>query len=101
VERQLDASWRVLGIYRTSTGQMLGFARAVSDGVSLAYLADVFVIPPARGSGLGRMLVRAMVEDGPGSSFRWMLHTCDAHGLYADFGFVPPDGSYLERPSRR
>ncbi len=101
LERQLAASWRVVGVYQRSSGQMLGFARAVSDGVALAYLADVFAVPQARGRGFGRLLVKAMVDDGPGAGFRWMLHTSDAHGLYAGFGFAPADDSFLERPGRR
>jgi len=40
-----------------------------------------------------------MINRGPGADFRWMLHTATAHGLYERLGFVPPDGSYLERPS--
>jgi hypothetical protein len=39
-----------------------------------------------------------MIDRGPGSSFRWALHTEDAHGLYARFGFTKPDRTYLERP---
>jgi GNAT superfamily N-acetyltransferase len=78
---------------------MVGFARAVSDGMSLAYLADVFVLPEHRGRGLGTGLVAAMIEDGPGAGFRWMLHTADAHALYARFGFANPDHTYLERPA--
>jgi GNAT superfamily N-acetyltransferase len=98
VERQLDAAWRVLGVYHGASGAMVGFARAVSDGVSLAYLADVYVLAGHRGHGLGTALVRGMVEDGPGAAFRWMLHTRDAHPLYAKFGFRAPDATYLERP---
>lgn len=101
VERQLAGAWRVVGAYRDDTGAMVGFARALSDGVALAYLADVFVVPEARGTGLGTALVRAMIDDGPGADFRWMLHTADAHGLYRRFGFHEPDSTYLERPSGR
>jgi GNAT superfamily N-acetyltransferase len=79
----------------------VGFARAVSDGVALAYLADVYVEPTVRGRGLGVALVRFMVDGGPGAAFRWSLHTRDAHDLYARFGFAPPDGTYLERPATR
>ncbi|MGO9781026.1 MAG: GNAT family N-acetyltransferase, partial [Streptosporangiaceae bacterium] len=39
---------------------MVGFARALSDGVALAYLADVYVLEGHRGRGLGRALLRAM-----------------------------------------
>lgn len=98
LERQLNASWRVVGAYRTTDGALVGFARAVSDGVSFAYLADVFVLPETRGHGLGQALVQAMVEDGDGRAFRWMLHTADAHGLYAKYGFAAPDPMYMERP---
>lgn len=100
VERQLRTAWRVLGAYRRDTGAMVGFARAMSDGVSLAYLADLFVLDEARGNGIGKELVREMIDNGPGADFRWMLHTSDAHGLYERFGFRRPDDTYLERPGK-
>jgi GNAT superfamily N-acetyltransferase len=99
VEHQISGAWRIVGAYQAPA--MVGFARAISDGVSLAYLADVFVLPAHRGHGLGTGLVAAMIEDGPGAGFRWMLHTADAHSLYARFGFAAPDHTYLERPARR
>jgi GNAT superfamily N-acetyltransferase len=98
VERQVRGAWRVVGAYETATGAMVGFARAISDGVALAYLADVFVLPEHRGAGLGGRLVAEMIDHGPGAGFRWLLHTADAHGLYARFGFAPPDATFLERP---
>jgi GNAT superfamily N-acetyltransferase len=98
VERQIAGAWRVTAAYETASGRMVGFARAVSDGVSFAYLADVFVDPSARGGGLGVELVRFMVDRGPGQLFRWALHTRDAHSLYERLGFARPDDSYLERP---
>jgi GNAT superfamily N-acetyltransferase len=96
--RQIAAAWRVAGAY-DRTGVMVGFARAFSDGGS-AYLTDVYVLPGHRGAGLGKAIVRMMIEDGPGSGWRWMLHTSDAHGLYRQFGFAPADDRYLERPPR-
>jgi GNAT superfamily N-acetyltransferase len=97
-DAQVAASWRVVGVYEAQAGRMIGFARAISDGVAFAYLADVYVSPEARGHGLGRELVRAMIDQGPGAGFRWALHTADAHGLYRQFGFAPPNEAYLERP---
>jgi GNAT superfamily N-acetyltransferase len=93
---QVRGAWRVVGAY-ASDGAMVGFARAFSDGVSAAYLADVFVLPAWRGLGVGRRIVEEMVENGSGREFRWMLHTADAHALYADLGFAAANPTYLER----
>ena len=97
VERQVAGAWRVVAAY-DHAGRLVGFARAVSDGVGLAYLADVFVEAAHRGRGLGARLVEEMIERGPGRDFRWLLHTADAHGLYSRFGFGAPDHTLLERP---
>lgn len=97
-EKQFMASWRVVGAYERATGRLAGFSRAISDGVATAYLADVFVVQQARGSGLGKELVKTMIDRGPGKRFRWMLHTADAHGLYRQFGFADPSERYMERP---
>ena len=101
VEAQIDGAWRVVGVYEASTGSQIGFARAVSDGVNDAYLADVIVDRSARGRGAGKLLVQHMVDDGPGAQFRWTLFTADAHGLYARFGFVSPDATAMVRPGTR
>ncbi len=98
VEGQIRDAWRVVGAYRQHDGAMVGFARAFSDGYTLAYLADVFVDPAARGQGIGQALVEFMIEHGPGPHFSWMLHTRDAHGLYRRFRFAEPNGRFLERP---
>jgi GNAT superfamily N-acetyltransferase len=99
-DRQLVTAWRLVGAFRSS-GEMVGFARAVGDDVSFAYLADVYVLPELRGQGLGRAVVAEMVENGPGRDFRWMLHTADMAPLYAQFGFSAADPAVMERPSRQ
>jgi predicted N-acetyltransferase YhbS len=96
VERLVRESTRVVGLY--SDGRQVGFARAFSDRVAVAYLADVYVLPEHRGRGLGVELVREMVEHGPLAGVRWILHTRDAHDLYARFGFDRPSEQVLERP---
>ena len=101
VEQQLDSAWRIVGVYRSDTGAMIGFARAISDGAEFAYLSDVYIDQEFRGQGLGVELVATMIDRGPGASFRWTLHTSDAHGLYERFGFTQPDPRCLERPGTR
>lgn len=97
-ERLVREATRVVGLYRD--GRQVGFCRAVSDGVSFAYLADVYVLPGHRGRGLGIELVREMVEHGPFAAQSWILYTEDAHTLYAKLGFGPPGRKLLERPRR-
>ncbi|MDF2555587.1 MAG: family N-acetyltransferase [Microbacterium sp.] len=99
VETQIGNAWRVVGAYRSDTGEQVGFARAVSDGVGFAYLADVFVLETHRGHGLGKRLLQLMIDDGPGADMRWTLFTGDAHGLYRQFGFTEPDQSAMVRPA--
>jgi len=84
----IDASGHVVGLYKD--GQQVGFARAVDCGAAgFVYLADVYVLDEHRGHGLGVELVRHVVERGPYAERRWVLHTRDAHALYAKFGFGP------------
>ena len=97
VDAQIAASWRVVGAYGPD-GSQVGFARAFSDTVSLAYLADLYVLPDHRGHGLGHALTSAMIDEGPGQAMRWLLHTRDAHGMYATHGFAPADVTVMERP---
>jgi len=98
VERLVREAARVVGLYRGDG--LVGFARVVSDGVSITYLADVYVLSEFRGRGLGAELVREAVENGPHAGQRWMLHTTNAHGLYARFGFGSPSSRVMERPPR-
>jgi ribosomal protein S18 acetylase RimI-like enzyme len=88
VQRTVDGSTRVVGLY--DGNRQIGFARAVSDGVTVAYLADVYVLPAYRGRGLGLELVREIVEGGEPdwAEVRWLLHTADAQGLYRKIGFA-------------
>jgi GNAT superfamily N-acetyltransferase len=96
VERLVREAHRVVGLY--DDGRQVGFARGVTDGATIAYLADVYVLPGYRGRGLGVELVREMVENGPHAHVRWILHTKDAHDLYRKVGFGEPGPRLMERP---
>ncbi len=98
VEQTVAGSLRVLGLYRGA--DQVGFARAVSDGVTVAYLADVYVLESYRGRGLGVELVREIVNGGELGEMHWLLHTADATELYARLGFRPGPLRYplMERP---
>jgi GNAT superfamily N-acetyltransferase len=99
VERLVREADRVVGLYHD--GRQVGFCRAFTDGVTLAYLADVYVLPELRGRGLGVELVREMVDNGPYAALRWVLHTEDAHGVYRKLDFAEPGYKLMERAARR
>jgi N-acetylglutamate synthase-like GNAT family acetyltransferase len=81
---------------RDAAGEMRGFARVVTDKATFAYLCDVFICATTRGQGAGKALMGAIMEHPELQDLRrWMLATRDAHGLYAQYGFLP-----LENPER-
>lgn len=99
MDELVASAGRVVGLY-SPQGRQVGFARAVSDGHTVSYLADVYVLEEHRGRGLGLELVRFTVDEGPLAATKWLLHTRDMHRLYAKLGFVEPGERLLERPGR-
>lgn len=84
----IDGS-RNYGVY-ADTGVQVAYARVVTDGVTFAWLCDVFVDASMRGQGIGVALVDAVCADLGGLNLkRIALSTGDAHDLYRRFGFEP------------
>jgi len=84
-------------------GATIGFARVVTDAATFAYLADVFILPEHRGTGLGKRLVEGVLSDPRLSGLRrWVLRTGDAHDLYRRYGFevTPTPEVWMERAGR-
>lgn len=93
VETAIDHSL-CIGLF--CQGKQVGFARAVTDRATFAYLADVFVVEAHRGQGQARRMVETLLAHPDLQGLRrLMLATRDAHALYAPFGFRP-----LAKPER-
>ena len=92
VKTTLEASI-CFGVYLGE--KQVGFARVLSDKVTLAYLADVFILPEHQGQGLGKRLIRTVLEHEDFQTVSWLLKTKDAQELYKKFGF-----EILESPNR-
>ena len=93
LDRAIDHSL-AFGLYEGP--KQVGFARVVTDRATYAYLADVFVLEPHRGKGLGKWLVEVILAHPDLSGLRrWGLVTRDAHGIYSQHGFTP-----LSHPER-
>jgi GNAT superfamily N-acetyltransferase len=83
------------GLYAPD-GQQIGFARSVTDLATFAWLCDVYVVPEARGKGLGTWLADSATQHLVGHGLRRvLLATRDAHGVYQKAGYAP-----LSKPER-
>ena len=97
VERAVAGS-HCLGSYQDGT--QIGYARAISDRATFAWIADVWIDEAARGAGLGRRMVQWFLDHPDYRGIRRIaLITKDAQGLYEGVGFhalIRPE-RYMER----
>jgi GNAT superfamily N-acetyltransferase len=87
------------GVYQGE--KQIGFARLVTDGATVGWICDMFILPAYQGGGLGKWLVECMMEHPEVKGLRRiLLNTRDAHDLYVKYaGFRPllaPE-SWLEK----
>lgn len=69
--------------------RQIGLARVITDAATYAYLCDVYVLEEHRGHGLGKLLMRCVMEHPDLQGLRrFNLVTRDAHGLYRQAGFT-------------
>ena len=68
-------------------GKQVGFARAVTDYATFAWICDVIIAPEHRGDGLGKWMVECVVAHPQLEDCTQLLRTRDAHTLYERFGF--------------
>jgi GNAT superfamily N-acetyltransferase len=94
VEHGFRHSTVVVGAY--SGAKQVGCARVVSDRTRFAFVMDVIVAEGHRRRGLGRAMVRFLLEHPElALVYRFALVTEDAQGVYAGLGF-----SGLAHPER-
>ncbi len=71
-----------------SDDEQIGFARLLTDSVVFAYIMDVVIFDPYKGRGLGKMLIKHIMDRPDVQTVKTVaLKTKDAHTLYEAFGF--------------
>jgi ribosomal protein S18 acetylase RimI-like enzyme len=101
IERMLRGSVCV-GV-REPEGKLVGFARAITDGVFKAIIVDVIVAVDHRRQGICRLLIDALLEHRALSAVRDFELYCqpDLVELYRKWGFQEsPNGVTFMRASR-
>ena len=85
VEKSIENSL-CFGVYDQE--RQVGFGRVVTDFATIAYVGDIFILEHYRGRGLGKKLVKNIMDHPELQGLRlWLLGTKDAHALYRQFGF--------------
>jgi len=80
--------------------RLVGFARAISDGATNAYISTVAVLPEYQKRGIGRGLIQRLLADHDGIQF--VLHANEnayPFYLHLDLGFEPFE-NVLARPRK-
>lgn len=83
----ISASQRAL--VAVEEGEVIGFARAITDGLANGYLSMVVVAAPFRRRGVGQELVEKLIGADP--DITWVLRAGrdDAEEFFAKLGFSP------------
>ena len=70
--------------------RIVGFARALCDGATNAYISTVAVAPDRRGQGIGRELVERLMSGDTDGRITWVLRARpDSVGFWSRLGFTP------------
>ncbi len=67
-------------------GEVIGMARALSDGVCNGYIVDVWTLSPYRRRGIASTMIGHLLEKMPGQHV--YLFTDDCVGFYKKLGFM-------------
>ncbi len=78
--------------------RQIGFARAVTDKCTFAWVCDVIVHQDHRGIGLGKWMMECLEAHAEVVDvIQQLLRTKDAHGLYEAFGYTVCDAMVKNR----
>jgi ribosomal protein S18 acetylase RimI-like enzyme len=99
--RILNGSDAVVLARDDSTGAVVGFITAISDGVSCAYIPHLEVLPEYQGRRIGSELARRMLEKLGRLYMIDLLCDPDVQPFYARLGMRPATGMLIRNYDRQ
>jgi ribosomal protein S18 acetylase RimI-like enzyme len=94
IPRLIRGSFAFVVAADTKRGRAVGMGRAISDGISDAYIQDLFVYPEYRRRELGTAMVSLLVNRCRGAGISWIALVAepDSEQFYHSLGFVRMEG---------
>jgi len=85
----IQGSFDFVIAYDVDSRKAVGMGRTISDGVSDGYIQDVVVFPDLRGKGIGRGIVKELVNHSRNKGLVWigLIAEKDSRGFYEPLGF--------------
>lgn len=86
-ERLIRGSFSFMAVYLNH--DLVGAGRAISDGVSDAYIQDIFVDPACQKMGIGSLIVRNLVNTLHNAGITWigLIGVPGSEAFYRKLGF--------------
>jgi len=89
LEKAIKNSWYSVSAYQQNV--LVGFGRVIADGVNHALIVDVIIHPVHQNRGIGRQILRRLVEKCEEHHIRdiQLFAAKGKTGFYEKFGFEP------------
>jgi GNAT superfamily N-acetyltransferase len=81
------------GIY--SDNSLIGFGRVVTDYSTMYWICDIIIDAKHRGKGLGKKLMKCIMDTPELKGLLGILATRDAHGLYEQYDFFKEPAKFM------
>ena len=94
IPRLISGSFAFVVAVDTASGRAVGMGRAISDGVSDAYIQDLVVLPTYRGRDLGAAMVSSLIERCREAGISWIALIAEpgSEAFYLPLGFSCMEG---------
>ena len=93
IKQLITGSFAFAVAVNPSSGKAFGMGRIIADGTSDAYIQDLVVLPEYRGQGIGKQLVKALLDRCLSKGMAWIgiISEPGQDGFYSSLGFKTMD----------